>query len=277
MIFSIAILVQRLRLWLIWVIWTSEMFYYSLVRFRFFWLGLRGREEEINAIKTRLVAKWMGKIIGRLHCRIEVEGREHVPQTGPLVVMSNHQSMYDIPLLMAQMGRMVGFVAKKELFHIPGFSYWMREIGSVNLDRSNPRAASRMFKEVAAQMKEKGSALVLFPEGTRSRHPEGELSPFKDGSLRLPQQGGIPILPVSIDGTRFFSKPEAVMATARGGRVVRIRIAPVMVPDPEANARERKEFMARLRETIEGNFQKIRVHWPDFQGEDSATDHKGGK
>jgi len=239
------------------------MFYYSLIRFRFFWLLFWGRKEEIHDIKARLVTRWTGRIIARMNCRIEVDGREHIPHNGPLVIMSNHQSMYDIPLLMAQMGRIVGFVAKKELFRIPGFSYWMREIGSVNLDRSDARAASRMFKEVAEQMRIHGSALVLFPEGTRTRHPEGEMGPFKEGSLRLAQQGGIPILPVSIDGTRLFSKAEAMVATRNGGRVVRIRIAPPMIPSPEANARERKEFMARLRETIEGNFQAIRVRWPD--------------
>jgi len=164
--------------------------------------------------------------------------------------------------LMAFMGRMVGFVAKKELFRIPGFSWWMVQLGSLSLDRSDPRSAGKLYTDAALKMREAGSALVLFPEGTRTRDPGGEMGTFKDGALRLPAAAEIPILPVSIDGTRFFSQPEMMRLTRNGGRVVRMRIGKPVIPRSDANARERKEFMAALRETIVGNYEAIRVDWP---------------
>jgi 1-acyl-sn-glycerol-3-phosphate acyltransferase len=245
-----------------------EMFYFSLVRPKFWWLRLRGRDDEVERIVYRIAQGWSEDSIRRIGCTVEMEGREHIPASGPLLVMCNHQSLYDIPILIAHLGRLAGFVAKQELFRLPGFSYWMRQIHSFSLDRANPAAAAKLFQQVSRWMKETGSVIVLFPEGTRTRDTGGRIGPFRKGSVRLATLQDIPILPISIDGTRFFSQPEQLYRTRGGGRLVRIRIAP-LVTHHVRSARERRDLVERVRHTIVANYEDIRVSWPAQPAESS--------
>ena len=205
--------------------------------------------------------RWAQALFRRMRVQVQVEGLEHVPTAGPLVVMTNHQSMWDIPLLMGYLGRMVGFVAKRELFRLPAFAFWMRLIHSAPLDRADPRAGARMMDNLAADMKQHGYAVVVFPEGTRSRDPDGELGPFRRGSLRLATTNDLPILPVSIEGTRFLSSLPALARTRRGGRVVRLKVAPPVRVQHQSSLQARA-FAAELRGTIEVNRNAIRLTWP---------------
>ena len=106
--------------------WLAEMVYRSKVWFRFFWYRLRGREGENRQVVGRIVPPWARRILKTAGCEVELEGAEHIPREGPLLLMVNHQSMYDVPVLLGHLGRVMGFVTKKELFSIPAFSFWMR-------------------------------------------------------------------------------------------------------------------------------------------------------
>jgi 1-acyl-sn-glycerol-3-phosphate acyltransferase len=225
------------------------------------WRQRHGDSAAAEAAIFRRSRRWAQSLFRRMHVQVEVEGLEHVPAAGPLVVMTNHQSMWDIPLLMGYLGRTVGFVAKRELFRLPAFAFWMRLIHSVPLDRSDPRAGARMMDSLAADMKQHGYAMVVFPEGTRSRHPDGELGPFRRGSLRLATTNDLPILPVSIEGTRFLSDMQALARTRRGGRVVRLKVAPPVLVSHQSSL-QAKAFAEELRATIENNRNTIRLTWP---------------
>lgn len=235
------------------------------------WRRRHGDRAAAEAAIYRRSRRWAQALFRRMHVQVEVEGLAHVPQEGPLVVMTNHQSMWDIPLLMGYLGRMVGFVAKRELFRLPAFAFWMRLIHSVPLDRADPRAGARMMDALAADMKQHGYAVVVFPEGTRSRHPDGELGPFRRGSLRLATTNDLPILPVSIEGTRFLTDMPALARTRRGGRVVRLKVSPPVRVSHQSSL-QAKAFAEELRATIEGNRDAIRLSWPATAGTSPAPD-----
>ena len=243
-----------------------EILYYSIYAIYFWWQLRLGHGASVEKTAQRMANAWAIKILRRFGCVVQVEGREHVPKHGAVIVMSNHQSQYDIPILMGHLGRMLGFLAKKELFRIPGFSYWMKRLHCISLDRTDRAGAAKLYDSLSFHIKESGSGIILFPEGTRTRDPDGAIQPFKDGSLRLASAQSIPILPVSIDGSRHFKRDDLLYRTRKGGRLVRMKISPLVNVSVQSSL-ERRALMAEIRETIESNFKTIRVEWPADTGQ----------
>jgi 1-acyl-sn-glycerol-3-phosphate acyltransferase len=128
---------------------------------------------------------------------VELRGAEHLPD-GPFILMSNHQSNFDILSLLAALPRRIYWIAKKELFDIPIFGPSMRRGGYIPLDRSDGRKALKSMENAAAIIRG-GSSVVMFPEGTRSR--DGQLLPFKRGGFMLAVRAGVPVVPVTINGS----------------------------------------------------------------------------
>ena len=114
------------------------------------------------------------------------------------VFLSNHQSLYDIPLLLASLPVPVRFMAKRELFAIPVFGWAIRVGGFIPVDRGAGRGARESFRAATARM-ERGGSVLLFPEETRSL--DGRLLPFKRGGFLLAQMAGAPVVPVGLRGT----------------------------------------------------------------------------
>ncbi len=227
-----------------------------------FWALRRlGRHQQAEAQLERLVGEWSRQILRRFNVEVRVEGLEHLPRTGPVVIMANHQSLFDIPVCLGYLGRMMGFVAKRELFRIPGLGYWMRQIHCPAINRADIAGSGKLLAALSRDIKQRGYCLLIFPEGTRSRDAHGEIGAFKRGSLRLAQAEEIPIVPVSLDGTRFLVNPQLMAATRRGGRVVRVRVAPARLAPRNLSAPENKRLMQELRDTIVSNHEAIRVHW----------------
>jgi 1-acyl-sn-glycerol-3-phosphate acyltransferase len=241
----------------------GDMFARAFLAPRLWWLRHRNRIAEADALVGRMALNWSRNILRRFQCEVRIEGLHLLPPAGPLIIAANHQSLFDIPVCLGFLGRAMGFVAKQELFRIPGLAYWMRQIHCVSIDRKDIAAGGRLLEELSRNVRERGYCMIIFPEGTRSRHPDGELGPFRRGALRIAQSAGIPVLPLSIDGTRFLVSPPHLRATRAGGRVVRMKLAPpLMPPPPDAPAPQAKRFMDGLRETIVSNRNAIRVHWP---------------
>lgn len=151
-------------------------------------------------VPVREVALAWGKNLCR-DCRIEVKtsALDTVDWSQPLVVLSNHQSLVDIPVILAGIGRPFGFVTKKELFRIPAFGTAMVRLGCVEIDRRDRDSARQSLAEAARSVRE-GASIVAFPEGTRSA--DGSLLPFKKGPFYLIQQSGVGAVPIALRGTR---------------------------------------------------------------------------
>ena len=126
-----------------------------------------------------------------------LHGAEHLP-AGPFILMSNHQSNFDILTLIAMIPRRIYWIAKKELFDIPVFGSSMRRGGYIPLDRSDGRKALKSMDNAASIIRQ-GCSVVMFPEGTRSR--DGHLLPFKRGGFMLAVRAGVPVIPATVNGS----------------------------------------------------------------------------
>lgn len=134
-----------------------------------------------------------------LGCELEVKGQSNIDADKPYVMMSNHQSHLDIWVMYSGMPTQFRWVMKQELRRIPIFGYACERMGHIYVQRGN-RDNTRASMEEAARKIAAGTSVVFFPEGTRS--PDGCLQAFKSGGFRLAIQAKVPILPVSMTGSR---------------------------------------------------------------------------
>lgn len=131
--------------------------------------------------------------------RVQVEGRDNIDPNQSYVLVSNHQSQYDIFVLYGWLGVDFKWVMKKELRNVLGIGVACDRLGHVFIDRSDHAAAVATLDDAKKKIVD-GTSVVFFPEGTRSR--SGRLKPFKKGAFRMAIDLGLPILPLTITGTR---------------------------------------------------------------------------
>ena len=122
----------------------------------------------------------------------------------PHIIMSNHRSHYDIPLIFVSLPGSIRMLAKKELFRIPVWGKGMKASEFISIDRHNHAQALKDLEE-ARNMMESGIVLWIAPEGTRSR--DGRLGEFKKGGMMLALQMGATIIPVGINGSQNILMP----------------------------------------------------------------------
>ena len=180
-------------------------------------------------LKYYRLAYYVGKIWGRITIRstgskVKITGKVHIPEGMPICFIGNHQNLYDIPALLGYMGRPIGFIAKKELAHIPILSQWMKQLPSLFIDRDNPRQALQVFMQ-AVKIIQQGQPLVIFPEGGRSGTPF--MRKFHKGSLKLPQMAKATIVPFAIDGSWKIMDKKTLIHPSK----IQITILPPIYPD----------------------------------------------
>lgn len=159
---------------------------------------LTDNRTEGDLFSTKYVKEWAKERVADSGSTINIKGLENIPDQNGILFMSNHQSNFDILLLLAELPVQHGFVAKVELDHIPFFSRWMRCIHCLFMDRNDMKQSAQTIIDGIKQLKA-GINMVIFPEGTRSKGaPVGE---FKAGSFKLATKSKAPIVPVTIDGT----------------------------------------------------------------------------
>ncbi|HEY8208177.1 MAG TPA: lysophospholipid acyltransferase family protein [Myxococcaceae bacterium] len=147
-----------------------------------------------------LLRFWSRSILAAAGVRVEVHGQEHLPQRH-CVFVCNHQSHFDVLVMVASLQRHVRFVAKAELFKIPVFSQAMRAVDTIKVDRSGGESDRHALAEAIPAVQERMD-IVFFPEGTRS--PDGVLRSFKKGAVVLALNAGVPIVPLAVAGTRHI-------------------------------------------------------------------------
>ncbi len=180
--------------------------------------GEAEKERELIAYATNL---WVDKVIEIFDLTINISGQENIPAEGPCVFIANHQGYADIVVMFkAAQGRQIGFIAKDSLEKVPYFGKWIRAIRGVFIKRGDTREALKSIQTGVQTLKE-GYSLVIFPEGTRSRSTE--MGSFKAGSFKLATKARVPIVPISINGTRHMFEDRDVIT---GGATVDILIHP---------------------------------------------------
>lgn len=183
---------------------------------------------------------WGPMVFKMFDSKVNVTGLENLPEEGPVVFVGNHQGYADIIAYCAAFRKFqFGFIAKDDLAKIPLYGEWIRRIRSVFIERGDARASLKAIND-GIKLIEQGYSLVIFPEGTRSKGPDpGE---FKKGSLKLATKPGVPIIPVSLDGSyKFFEET---------GKITPAEVNILVHPPIETKGLDRKEEKA-LNEKVE--------------------------
>lgn len=132
-------------------------------------------------------------------CRVVLQGEENIP-AGPAIYMPNHVSHFDVFAILGYLNVQFRWTVKKELFRIPLLGLGMRRAGYILIDRADHDKAMKSM-QLAAERIRSGTSIVIFPEGTRSC--DGTINyPFKKGGFHLALDAGVPIVPISVKGTR---------------------------------------------------------------------------
>jgi 1-acyl-sn-glycerol-3-phosphate acyltransferase len=161
-----------------------------------------------DRMANRTTGAWWSRFNGFMTpMRVTVTGRENIKKGQSYIVVSNHQSLYDIFVLFGWLKMDLKWVIKKELRSFPVFGYAAEKGGNILIDRSNPKEAYESLQR-AKQKCMGGTSLIILPEGTRSR--TGELGEFKKGAFWLAQNLDLPILPITILNTRSILPPDTL-------------------------------------------------------------------
>lgn len=180
--------------------------------------------------------------------KVNIAGKENYSRFKSYVVVANHQSMADIPVIHGFIGLKIKWVIKQELRKIPVFGAACHYLGCIFVDRSNHEAALRSIHRAKRQLSNKSSVL-FFAEGTRSRN--GQVMPFKKGAFVFAMETGLPILPVTIKNSADILPSDTMDLTPGSVDIVVHR--PVHVsPYHEKNL---EELVERTRQTVASPIQ----------------------
>jgi 1-acyl-sn-glycerol-3-phosphate acyltransferase len=151
--------------------------------------------DKVNPVYAR--TRWLCKFVIGFVGKVDIQGKENIPETGPVILASNHRAHVDPPYLSAVTNRQMYFMAKEELFTTNDrFGKYLYELGAFPVRRGeSDRAALRMAISILKQ----GLPLTIFPEGTRSF--DDSLLPAEKGFALIAKQTGAPIVPIALEGT----------------------------------------------------------------------------
>lgn len=183
--FKYTISLIFLILYMIWALLLYPFYYFS--------------GKKIGKFLVRYLFKVVLKLCG---VKIKTEGLENVDKNEKYLIVSNHQSVFDIPVIGAALPLNIRIIAKKELSRFPLFGQMLLLYDFVFVDRHNQRKAVRDLKKAADLLKY--YSFLIFPEGTRSK--DGSVGIFKTGGLSLAFESGVKILPVAIIGVDKIMK-----------------------------------------------------------------------
>ena len=154
---------------------------------------------------------WCRLIANTSGARVRVHGAEHIQPGVSYVFLSTHQSYMDIPAMLGYLPAQLRIAAKKSLFRIPFMGWHLTRAGHIPIDRSSTQNAVNSMQRAANYLRE-GICAFVFPEGTRSR--DGILHRFKKGGFKLAVQAGVPIIPITIIGSRQVLPPDEIIFRA---------------------------------------------------------------
>ncbi len=186
---------------------------------------------------------WARMLLFISRARVTVEGLEKIAPGGSYVIVSNHLSLMDTPLLMAYIPVEFRFLAKQGLFKVPFIGYHLRRAGHISVPRADARGSVRVMTQAARIIRERGVSILVFPEGGRS---EGVMTDFREGAAYIAIKSGVPAVPVAVEGTREILPMGSLHV--RGGKVS-LRIGEP-IPTSGLSLHDRAALTRQLRERI---------------------------
>jgi 1-acyl-sn-glycerol-3-phosphate acyltransferase len=193
----------------------------------------------------RCARAWSWLILKTTGVRVRVEGLERITPGTTYVFVSNHQSIYDIPVIFASLPYQLRIIAKASLARFPVLGWHLRRGGHLFVDRKNPDE-NRILDRWRALVKD-GLSLIIFAEGTRSF--DGRVGRFKAGSFLLALEAGLPIVPLAVVGTRHVMQKGRLRTEP--GDVQLIVHAPIIPPRLEApGVRDAKALATQVHDIV---------------------------
>ncbi len=181
-------------IWLFFFFISVEPKYWKIRR-----LEKEGKIEEKDRILLEVIKRLTSGILRINKIKVEVEGKENIPPEGSsFLIVANHASFLDIPIVFFVFDRVLGFVSKKENGRVPFIGRWIRVLYSVFIDRSSAREGVKSLIR-GAEIIKAGHPQAIFPDGTRSL--DGKVHDFKAGSYKLAQKAKVPVVPMAIAGS----------------------------------------------------------------------------
>ena len=160
----------------------------------FIWPHAKARSSQWIVMRAFQMLVWISG------ATLTVIGEENVPKDRPVLYTPNHRSIFDIIITYIRCPRQTGYVSKKEMKKVPIFSIWMLFMNCQFLDRSDLRAGLKMINRCVELVKD-GTSICIFPEGTRNKTDEVDIMEFHEGSFKIAEKTGCPIVPVTINNS----------------------------------------------------------------------------
>jgi 1-acyl-sn-glycerol-3-phosphate acyltransferase len=180
---------------------------------------------------------------------VRVRGAGHLRAGESYVFLSTHQSWMDIPVMLGYLPSQLRIAAKREVFHVPFLGWHMSRAGHIPINRGSTAESIESLRRAARGLGG-GVSAFLFPEGTRTR--DGSLQPLKKGGFRLALESGLPLVPVTIKGTRS-AMPGGSMVLRAGP--VEMHIDPPL-PTAGLNEADLPALMQKVRDAMERHFSE---------------------
>lgn len=168
----------------------------SIPLFGVYWIVGQFSSKKKDYLAMRTVQCTFKFILYLTGVDLTVIGEEKIPE-GPVLYVGNHRSQFDTLLTYSRMKGVTGFVAKKEMAKLPILNKRMRDLYCLFLDRENPREGLKTILQAVDYIKD-GISICIFPEGTRNKGAEGSLMEFKEGSFKIADKTGCPVVPIAI-------------------------------------------------------------------------------
>ena len=181
------------------------------------------------------------QLVAALVYRVGYSGRENIPAAGGVLIVSNHQSHFDPPLVGIGCWRQMNYVARRTLFNFRPFGWLLKSVGAIPIDRDGIGLSG--IKESLKLLK-RGEMVLIFPEGTRTR--DGEIGPFRPGFTALAARSNAVILPVAIEGA-FQVWPRTKKFPGLGK--IRVRYGQP-IPHAEIAGRDEREVLAEVERRV---------------------------
>ncbi len=178
--------------------------------------------------------------------RLTIKGKENIDQNCSYILMSNHQSLLDVWALIAMVPIQMRWIIKSDIKKMPVFGYALERMGHIYIDRVKGKETYNKLAMAVSKIRG-GTSVVIFPEGTRSE--DGQLLKFHNGGAVLAIKSKVPVLPVTINGSRFVL-PKNTLGLMPGK--IEIIIGEAIDPSPFSEE-QREELMLKVKSAIQIN------------------------
>ncbi len=198
-----------------------------------------------TAVNWFRVVMWGTRVI--LGIKMRVTGLENLPQNGPAVLLSKHQSALETLWLPTIMSHPLAFVFKRELLKIPFFGWSMARLDMIHIDRSSRSVAMKHVIEQGRRLLSQGTWVIMFPEGTRI--PRGQAGTYQTAGTRLAIAAGAPVIPIAVATARCWPRHGFIKTSG----VVTVSIGPAI----PSKGRDPKTLMREVQDWIEAEMRRI--------------------